>query len=171
MSTFYKFIQGKEQRIRVYSSNSIIILKNSETVLTFNKVIEENDGMWLKVLVDRDNFIGAGICQYQLFENNELKEYGNCMIVPSLLVDPNQPIQSRAQMIVEAIQKQLAGTASRAQRTVKVGDKEIQYMSTSQLMALLDYFKGKVKEEQGIEEAGINEATDQMKIKYVFRIR
>ena len=168
----YRIIQGEPFNIRVYSQNSILMMRDSSNILTFNKVIEDDNGdLWLQILIDQQNFISAGVKQYQLFQNNHLKDSGNIVIIASLLVDSGQSLLSKSQLIVQSIEAMLAGTASRAQRTVKVGDKEIQYMSTSQLLSLLDYFKGKVKEEEGIEEAGINEATDEMKIKYVWRIR
>ena len=68
---------------------------------------------------------------YQLFESNTLKEYGSCQIVPSLLVDPDQDIRGRYAAIVEAIEKQIAGVASTAQKHIQVGDKTIDRYSAS----------------------------------------
>lgn len=168
----YRIIQGEDFPIRVYSPNSLIIIKDSENILQFNNVTIDNHGdMWLHILIDQNNFISKGTKQYQLFENNLLKEAGTVVVIPSLLIDANQDLQSNYQTIVDAIEKVLAGTASRAQRTVKVADKEIQYMSTNELLGLLSYFKGKVKEEQSAEQGGTNTATDQMKILYKFTIR
>ena len=165
----YRITQGETYPIRVYSQNSILILKDQTTIMTFNTVVSDEEGnLWLNVLIDQNNFISAGTKQYQLFENNQLKESGNIIVIASLLVDPNQDLRNRYQVIVEAIEKMLAGTASRAQRQVKVGDMQIQYMSTSQLMSLLDYFKVKAKEEDTVGNS-VNPTTDQLKIKYVWR--
>lgn len=168
MSTFYKFIQGNTEQIRVYSNSAFIIIKNDSVIQTFNTVIPGEDGdFWLQVLIDTEHFIEGGIAQYQLFQNDQLKEWGACQIIPNLYLDPNQESKGKYRLIVQAIEAQLAGAASRAQKNVKVADKEIQYMSASQLMSLLDYFKNKMAEEEGL----LNTATNQLKIKYKWRIR
>lgn len=164
----YEIIQGMNFKIRVYSGNSILIIKNQTSILSFNTVTQdENNDLWLNVLIDQDNYVEGGIYQYQLFENNFLKEQGVLKVVASLLVNEAQDLRSRYQIIVDSIVAMLAGTATRAQRVVKVGDKEIQYMSAKQLMALQEYFRGKLKEEQ----SGYDTANNQMNQKYVFRIR
>lgn len=170
MSTFYKIVQGQDFGIRVYSGNSIIIIKDQKHIITFNNVTEDqNNDLWLHVLIDKQNFISAGIKQYQLFENNNLKQSGSLQVIPSLLVDPTQQTRSRYAVIVEAIEAMLAGTATRAQREVAVGDKRVGYMSASQLQSILTYFKGKLDE----EEAGnnTNPKTDQLRIKYIWTLR
>ena len=167
-SITYEITQGIRFPIKVESGNSILFIKNQTSLLSFNNVTEDqNHDLWLNVLIDNDNFIEGGLYSYQLFENNILKEQGMLKVNASLLVDENQDLRSRYQIIVDAIEKMLAGTASRAQRIVKVGDKEIQYMSASQLLSLLDYFKGKLKE----QENGYDVVNNQMNQKYVFRIR
>ena len=170
MSTFYKIVQGQDFGIRVYSGNSIIIIKDQKHIITFNNVTEDqNNDLWLHVLIDKQNFISAGIKQYQLFENNNLKQSGSLQVIPSLLVDPTQQTRSRYAVIVEAIEAMLAGTATRAQREVAVGDKRVGYMSASQLQSIITYFNGKLDE----EEAGnnTNPKTDQLKIKYIWTLR
>lgn len=171
MSQFYKFTQGVDEQIRVYAPSAILILKNPTTILTFDNVTSgaTEDEYWLNFKIDENNFIEGGIAQYQLFEDNRLKEYGSCQIVPSLLVNPNQDLRGRYAIIVQAIQKQLAGIATKAQRRVQVGDKTIDKYTPDDLMKLLDYFRGKLAE----QEAGsnINPETDQMKIKYVWTWR
>lgn len=169
MSTFYKFTQGIDEKIRVYDQNSTLIIKNSSSILTFNNVEAQGDELWLKFKIDQQNYMEGGLANYQLFQNNQLKEYGSCQIIPSLLVNEDQDIRGRYVVLVEAIQKTLAGIATKAQREVTVGDKKIGYMSANDLLKLLDYFKGKLAE----EEAGsnINTKTDQMNIKYVWRVR
>ena len=170
MSTFYKFIQGNPQHIRVYSDNAFIIIKNDTSIETYNTVIPDESGngdYWLQVCIDKDHFIEGGLAQYQIFQNNLLKEWGTCQVIPNLYLDPTQESRSRYRVIVEAIEAKLAGTATKAQRQVKVADKEIQYMSASQLFSLLDYFKKKMNEEEGL----IDPATNQLKIKYQWRIR
>lgn len=168
MSTFYKFIQGNTEHIRVYSNNAFIIIKNDTSIQTFNTVIPDNDNnYWLQVCIDMQHFIEGGIAQYQLFQDNQLKEWGTCQVIPNLYLDPNQESRSRYRIIVEAIEAKLAGTATRAQRQVKVGDKQIQYMSASELLSLLDYFRKKMNEDEGL----IDPATNELKIKYQWRIR
>ena len=164
---FYKFIQGKEERIRVYNPTAVLYLKNTTTVLTFSSVVQDGDQYWLTFTIDQDNFIGAGICQYQLFDGGQLKEYGSCQIVPSLAVDSNQDLRSKYAIIVDAIEKTLSGVASKAQKDISIGDKKIAYYSAAELLSLLDYFKGKLKE----EEMGYDTINNEMKILYKFQIR
>lgn len=170
MSNFYQIIQGQNFPIRVYSGNSVLIMKDETTVLSFNNVTEDqNNDLWLNILIDQDNFISAGIKQYQLFEGNILKQSGSLQIIPSLLIDQNQDMRGRYKIIVDAIQKQLAGVATSASRHVQVGDKTIQKYSASQLLSLLNYFQGKLDEQESGKN--INTKTDQMQIKYKWTIR
>ena len=169
MSQFYKFTQGVQEKIRVYDQNAILILKNATNILTFNTVEEQNEGLWLKFTIDNQNYMEGGLANYQLFQNNTLKEYGSCQIIPSLLVDPNQDIRGRYAAIVEAIEKQIAGVATKAQKHVQVGDKTIDKYSAAQLLELLTYFQGKLAEEES--GSNVNPKSDQMQIKYVWRIK
>lgn len=166
-NTFYKFTQGVDEKIRVYTSGAILILKNTANILTFNTVEKVDDEYWLQFKIDENNYIEGGIAQYQLFEDNVLKEYGSCQIIPNLLVNPQQDLRNKYAIIVEAIEKQLAGMATKAQRRVQVGDKTIDKYTADDLLRLLDYFKGKLAE----EEAGtdVNTKTDELTIKYYWR--
>ena len=166
----YNIIQGINFPIRVYSQNAIMIIKGPTTILQFNNVTETDGQLFLNILIDLQNYIDGGIYQFQLFENNLLKESGALRVSASLLVNPDQDLRSRYAVIVEAIQHQIAGVASNAEKIVKAGDKQIQYYSASQLMALLTYFKGKLDEENG-QYGNVNTANDQMVQKYVFKIR
>lgn len=171
MSQFYKFTQGVQERIRVYNQTAVLYLKNTTSVLTFSNVEagEEEGEYWLTFTIDQDNYMQAGIAQYQLFEGNLLKEYGSCQIIPSMMINPNQELRSRYTVIIEAIEKQLAGVATSASKHVQVGDKTIDKYSAAELLSLLDYFKGKLAE----EEAGsnVNPKTDQMRILYKWTLR
>lgn len=171
MSTFYKFTQGIEEQIRVYAPSAILVLKNPTTILTFNSVSSGavEDEYWLKFTIDQDNYIEGGIAQYQLFEDNKLKEYGSCQIVPSLLVNPQQDTRGRYKIIVEAIEKQLAGVATKAQRRVQVGDKTIDKYTADDLLKLLNYFQGKLDEEESGTD--VNTKTDQMTFLYKWTLR
>lgn len=145
-------------------------MRDQTTILSFqNSPQEQNGEIWINVLIDKDNFISAGPKQYQLFEGNILKESGTLEVVASLKVDPQQDLRGRYAIIVEAIEKQIAGIATKAQRHVQVGDKTIEKYNANDLLKLLDYFKGKLAEEQAGTD--INTKTDQMQIKYVWRIR
>lgn len=167
-NTFYKFTQGVEEKIRVYTTNAILIIKNSSNIVTFNNVDDSIEGeYWLTFTIDEQNYIEGGIAQYQLFEDNVLKEYGSCQIVPSLLVNPEQDLRGKYKIIVDAIQAQLAGVATKGQKRVQVGDKNIDKYSAYQLLKLLDYFQGKLAEEESGTD--VNTKTDQMQIKYVWR--
>ena len=165
-NTFYKFTQGVEEHIRVYAPSAILILKNSTNILTFNEVTSgaTEDEYWLKVRIDEDNYIEGGIAQYQLFENNQLKQYGSCQIVPSLLVNPDQDLRGKYKKIVDGIEAMLAGVATNGQKHIQVADKTIDKYSAKQLLELLNYFQGKLAEEESGNN--INPETDEMKIKY-----
>ena len=168
MSTFYKFTQGVEEKIRVYSSNAILILKNTTTILTFNTVVEdENEDLWLTFTIDQDNFIEGGIANYQIFEDNHLKEYGSCQIIPSLLLNPQQDLRGKYKIIVDAIEAMLAGVATKGQRHVQVGDKTVDKYSAYELLKLLEYFQGKLAEEESGTD--VNTKTDELTIKYYWR--
>ena len=166
----YNIIQGVDFPIRVYSQNAIIIIKNDTSILQFNIVSEQNGQLFLHVLIDQYNYIDGGLYQFQLFEDNLLKQAGVLRVTASLLVNPEQDLRGRYQIIVDAIEKQLAGVASNAEKIVKAGDKQIQYYSAQELMELLTYFRGKLKEEQS-PDVSTNTANDQMIQKYVWRIR
>ena len=168
MSTFLKFTQGVEEKIRVYSSNAVLILKNTSTILTFNTVETNDEGeYWLTFTIDQDNYIEGGLAQYQLFEDNHLKEYGSCQIIPSLLVNPDQDTRGKYKIIVDAIEAQLAGVATKGQKRIQVGDKNIDKYSAYELLKLLDYFQGKLNEEEA--ETDVNTKTDELTIKYYWR--
>ena len=170
MADLYKIIQGQNFPVRVYSGNSVLIMKDQTTILTFNYVTEDqNQDLWLNVLIDKDNFISAGLKQYQLFEGNILKESGTLEVVASLNVDATQDLRGRYKIIVDAIQKQIAGVATKGQKHVQVGDKTIDKYSAKQLLELLNYFQGKLAEEESGNN--INPETDQMKMKYVWSWR
>ena len=171
MSQFYTFTQGVEEKIRVYTSGAILILKNSTTVLTFNNVTSgaTEDEYWLTFTIDQDNYIEGGLASYQLFEDNRLKEYGSCQIIPSLLVNPQQDLRGKYKIIVDAIEAQLAGVATKGQKRVQVGDKNIDKYSAYQLLKLLDYFQGKLAEQESGTD--VNTKTDQMTILYKWTMR
>lgn len=145
------------------------MIKNPTTILTFDNVETIGDEKWLTFTIDASNYIDAGIAQYQIFEDNILKEYGSCQIIPNLLVNQDQQLRGRYAVIVDAIQKQLAGVATSASRHVQVGDKTIQKYSAAQLLSLLNYFQGKLAEEESGSK--INKKTSQMNIKYKWTIR
>ena len=166
----YKIIQGQNFPIRVYSNNSVLIMKDQLDILSFtNSPPDQNDEIWINVLIDQDNFISAGLKQYQLFEGNVLKQSGTLEVVGSLLVDAGQDLRGKYKVIVDAIEAQLAGIASKGQKHVQVGDKTIDKYSAYELLKLLDYFQGKLAEEESGTD--VNTKTDQMQIKYVWRIR
>jgi hypothetical protein len=74
------------------------------------------------------------------------------------MVDQNQETRGKYAVIVEAIEAQLAGIATLAQKRVQVNDKSVDKYSAEDLIRLLNYFKGK----QAEEEAGnnVNPKTD-----------
>lgn len=171
MSQFYKFTQGVDEQIRVYAPSAILILKNPTTILTFNHVetitgAVENE-YWLQFKIDEDNFIEGGIAQYQLFEGNILKEYGSCQIIPNLLINPQQDLRGKYKQIVDGIEAMLAGVATKGQRHIQVGDKTIEKYSAAELLSLLNYFQGKLAEEESGTD--VNTKTDQLTIKYYWR--
>lgn len=145
-------------------------MKDQTTILTFqNGQPDENGDIWINVQITKDNFISAGLKQYQLFEGNVLKESGTLEVIASLNVDATQDLRGRYKIIVEAIQKQIAGVATKAQRRVQVGDKTIDKYTADDLLKLLNYFQGKLAEEESGNN--INPETDQMKIKYCWSWR
>ena len=142
-------------------------MRDQTTILSFQNSPEQNGEIWINVLIDKDNFISAGPKQYQLFEGNLLKESGTLEVVASLKVDPQQDLRGRYKIIVQAIQKQIAGVATKGQRHIQVGDKTIEKYSAAELLSLLNYFQGKLAEEES--GTNLNTKTDQLTIKYYWR--
>lgn len=167
----YQITQGIPFQIRVYpkteENNAFIIIRDPQSIVQFTDVVTIDEEKWLTGVITQDNFMSPGIKYFQLFEDNLIKEEGNLLVKVNLSIDTTQDYRSKYAVIVEAIEAMIAGTASRAQRNVKVGDKQIQYMSFSELKGILDYFKGKLKE----QEDGYDTVNNQMHQKYVFRIR
>lgn len=165
-----KIVQGVVTPIRAYHQPAIMIIKGKNGIIQFTGQTDLQTGqIWINVCIDQSNYLEAGIAQYQIFQNGDLKQYGNVEIVPSLLVNPDQDLRSKYTIIVDAIQAQLANVATYGQKHIQVGDKTLDKYSASELLSLLNYFKGKLAE----EEAGgdINPKTDQLKIKYVWTLR
>ena len=166
----YEITQGINFPIHVNSGNSIIVIKSPTSILSFNNVTEDQDNdLWLNVLIDENNYLDGGVYQFQLFENNLLKQQGMLKIIPSLIVNPAQDLRSKYAIIVDAIEAQIAGVATLGQKHVQVNDKTIDKYSAAELLSLLNYFKGKLAE----QEAGndVNPKTDQMRILYKWSIR
>ena len=145
-------------------------MKDQTTILTFqNSPQEQNGDIWINVQITKDNFISAGLKQYQLFEGNVLKESGTLEVIASLNVDATQDLRGKYKQIVSSIQAMLAGVATKGQRHVQVGDKTIEKYSASQLLSLLNYFQGKLAEEESGTD--VNTKTDQMTILYKWTMR
>lgn len=145
-------------------------MRDETTILTFqNSPANQNGEIWINILIDKKNFISSGLKQYQLFENNILKESGTLEVIASLNVDPNQDLRGKYKIIVSSIEAQLAGVATSASKHIQVGDKTIDKYSASELLSLLNYFKGKLAEQEA--DSNINTKTDGMKIKYVWSWR
>ena len=165
---FYKIVQGQNFPIQVDSLSSVLIMKDQIDILQFEA--KEKDGKyWINVLIDEDNFISAGVKQYQLFDGGILKQSGTLEVIGSLLVDSSQDLRGKYKQIVDGIEAMLAGVATKGQKHIQVGDKTIDKYSAKQLLELLNYFQGKLAEEQSGND--INPETDQMRIKYVWNWR
>lgn len=166
----YKIVQGIPYPIRAYQTPAVMLIQGQNGIVQFNGEVDDDTGeLWINVEIEGDNYLEGGLHRYQIFQDGELKQDGTLQIVPSLLANPNQDLRSKYKVIVDAIQARLAGTATKAQKDVTVGDKKIGYMSPEQLIKVLNYFKGKLEEEEA--ENNVNPKTDQMRIKYVWGLR
>lgn len=166
----YKIVQGINYPIRAYHTPAIMFIQGQDNVLQFNGETDPiTEQTWINVLINQNNYLPGGFYRYQIFQDGELKENDLLQIIPSLIVDSNQDLRSKYKVIVDAIEAKLAGTATLGQKRVQVGDKSIDKYSAAQLLSLLDYFKGKLAE----QEAGndINPKTDQMKVLYKWTLR
>ena len=65
---------------------------------------------------------------------------GEVSLKPSFEQEPTFESRSKAQVIFEAVDATLAGQASKTQLKLKVGDKEIQYFSHTELINLREYY-------------------------------
>lgn len=109
-----------------------------------------------------------GLYKYQIINDEGIEDSGDFeVIVNFFLADESVQVKSVNELLLEAVEAQIAGKATSAQQSMSVGDKSISYCSIDELFNLRQYFKSKVAEEKGENNIG----NDEGKIKYIWSLR
>lgn len=160
------FVRGFNFRYKVLNANCKLILKNSSLKYVIDNIVEQNDTFYLFEDAEVTKSYIAGTYKYQLQDDSGILEEGDMQILQNLaLMDDEEEVKSENELILEAIEAQIAGKATSAQSSMSVGDKSISYYNINDLLKLRDYFKQKVDAEKG------KSAKNGVKIKYVWRER
>lgn len=160
------FVRGFNFRYKVQSTTCKLILKSSSLKYIIDNVIEEEGVLYLFADSTVTKTFIAGTYKYQLQDESGILEEGDMQILQNLaLMDDEEEVKTENELILEAIEAQIAGKATSAQSSMSVGDKSISYYNITDLLKLRDYFKQKVDAEKG------KSAKNGVKIKYVWRGR
>ena len=129
-------------KIKSSKADSIAIKNVSEAVKLYDLI----DGV---VQINTDNWaVGQYIIQF--FNGNQIISEDTITVKQNLkYVQNNYDPRSQAQKILDAINSVLAGRATAEAYHVKVGEKQIIYMSFSQLMNFKNFYEKQVKKQQG----------------------
>ena len=106
----------------------------------------------------------AGKYSYQVTESAEedkiISASGIVQILPDLeTADTAYDPRSADEIILDAVIAVMTGTASQKQRSVKVGDQEISFMSFAELAEKREYFEALVASQQSNANSGSIRAT------------
>lgn len=161
-----KFTQGFVFRYHVKDDTCTLILKSSTEKYIISQIEEVAGDFYLYADAQTTKTMIAGTYKYQLQDANGILEQGYAEILKNFaLMNDDEEVKTRNQIILDAIQAQIAGKATSAQSSLSVGDKSISYYSINDLLKLRDYFKQKVDEQKG------KSTKNGAKIKYVWSLR
>lgn len=154
--------RGFDFQIEVKNKSCKLILKSDSQKLNITTITSKDGKFYLTSSADDTKKYRAGDYKYQILDADGIVEQGNAVVKQNFaLTDQNESVKTKSQVILEAIEAQIAGVATSAQTSIHVGDKSISYMSFDQLMKAREFFKKKVAEQKKIHVAG-----NQGRIKY-----
>lgn len=155
-----KFTIGFNFRVTSPSPDAVLILRSD----TAKIIVETVDGYFSADKEVTKNW-GIGGYLYQIQTEAGVIESGSIELLPNYaLSEVGVSVKSHAQQMVDAIEAVIEGRASQSTKNVTVGDKSLGYMSLDELLQYLNYFKGKVAQEEG--KSSVN---DEKKIKFQWR--
>ncbi len=162
-----KQVQGFAFSYSVKSPDCVLYIIGNGTKIVVDTIEKVADLYFLKASADVTKDWAVGDYKYQLLDDKGIVEEGEFIVLRNFaLSDDETEVKSRNELILEAIEAQLAGRATSAQSSMSVGDKSISYMTIDELLKLRDYFKEKVDKEKGKYSAG-----NAARIKYVWKVR
>lgn len=162
-----KQVQGFAFSHSVKSSDCVLYIIGNGTKIVVDTIEKVADLYFLKASADVTKDWAVGDYKYQILDTNGIVEEGEFIVLRNFALSDNESeVKSRNELILEAIEAQLAGRATSAQSSMSVGDKSISYMTIDELLKLRDYFKEKVDKEKGKYSAG-----NAARIKYVWKVR
>ena len=162
-----KIVQGFEYKQPVKNEGSKLVIKGDgiKYVLENTEVI---DGITYIIASANETVLWQpGKYKYQILSAEGIDDSGEFEIIHNYLyADEYDTVKSQNEILLEAVEAQIAGKASSAQSSISVGDKSIGYCSIEELFKLRDYFKQKVAEESGKRSS---DNSGKIKYKWTFR--
>ena len=160
--------RGYDYRLKVPNNKCFLVMKASGLKFKIDTIEQQNNEYFLFAPNTQTINYTAGTYKYQILGDNGVIAYGDLKVLENFdLVDQTVQIKSQNEIILEAIQAQIAGVATQSQQSISVGDKSISYMSLSELLKARDYFYKKVQRELN----GYDVNSDGGKIRYKWSIR
>lgn len=159
--------QGYAFKMQVQRDSAKLIFIKSGLKYTIDTIILEDGKYYLTATGNETKTFEKGLYRYQLQDDENIIGEGSLNVILNFdLADDSTEVLSENQILLNAIEAQIAGKATVAQQSMSVGDKSISYYSITDLLKLRDYFKAKVDEENG----KLNK-NDGFSIKYQWSLR
>ena len=163
-----KATQGFKFKYIVKSLSSKLVIKGDSIKIVLDTIEEEAGIYSLNASAEETSSWKPGEYKYQLINDDGIEEAGEFIVLQNYaLTDEYETVKTRNEILLEAIEAQIAGKATSAQQSMTVGDKSISYCTIDELFTLKSYFEKKVAEEQGESVVEGNE----LKIKYKWGLR
>ena len=145
-----KITRGFQFKKEVPNEFCVLVLKSDSEKLTITNIENQDGKLYLICYSEITSDFNPGYYKYQLIDNVGIIESGDAEVIQNyLLAEQGQSVKSHNQILLDAIEAQLAGVATSAQSSITVGDKSISYMSINELLKLRQYYKNKVDEQEG----------------------
>ncbi len=149
-----KITRGFQFKKEVPNEFCVLVLKSDNDKIMITDIRRQDGKLYLICNAETTATFNPGIYKFQLIDNLGILESGDSEVIQNyLLSEQGQVVKTRNQILLEAIEAQLAGVATSAQSSISVGDKSISYMSINELLKLRQYYKNKVDQEQGKRNA------------------
>lgn len=164
-----KITQGYNFDIEVDDPNAKFVLSNGLNKYVLSDPHEVDGALYLSASAEKTAEWVPGKFSYQILNSQGIKEEGDLYVKPNLLI--SNDTESYWRKVLRQIDERIKGRAIDPADSVSVGDKNIRYLSISELFRLRDFVLGKIaeeKEEQGIEASAPN---SQKRIIYTWSLR